>query len=266
MPKKLYEILGLDEDASPASIKRASKAYILTNHPDKDPSATPEELAAMQARLQEGLKARDILLNPKTRKAYDVGEIDEQGKNVIPPVANQAANSTVSTAPTAPSTAPSATEPTQAEPPPKTPKAKASKSPKAEEPAPTETKKDKKKEPKGPEGRGNQAWEDWKNLEDLGRMGEAAVDLYKTIKTTIGELIEKKDLAQNPINEQTPVDPAPETGGQEMRPITQATPSTKPVLTVNDEQLMAITPSDKKEAPVLDNEDEDDATAAPTRK
>src|SRR3990167_8544801 len=60
--KKLYDILGLDEDASEKDIKDAYQEKAKANHPDK---------GGEKETFQEIVRSYSILSNPKKRKKYD---------------------------------------------------------------------------------------------------------------------------------------------------------------------------------------------------
>ena len=69
-----YEILGVDADASLAEIKKAYRKLARERHPDLDKD---NPWAEDEFRTISG--AYDILSNAKTRKQYDLGEIDGLG-------------------------------------------------------------------------------------------------------------------------------------------------------------------------------------------
>ncbi|MFC7782438.1 J domain-containing protein [Legionella taurinensis] len=78
MPKKLYEILGLNtEQCSEDDLRKAYRKKALQYHPDKnrnDPSA--------EAKFKEVGAAYSILSDNHQRAQYDAGFIDEQGNPV----------------------------------------------------------------------------------------------------------------------------------------------------------------------------------------
>lgn len=66
----LYKVLGIDYEAPTAVILAAYKALIKECHPDL--ATTPKEKEIFTQKATELNMARDILLNSKTRKEYDV--------------------------------------------------------------------------------------------------------------------------------------------------------------------------------------------------
>ena len=70
----LYEILGLEKNASESEIKKAYRVRALQCHPDKDPS---EEA---KLNFQKLVAAYNVLKNPESRKLYDEsGFIEGEG-------------------------------------------------------------------------------------------------------------------------------------------------------------------------------------------
>merc|ERR1719171_2655698 len=69
---KLYEILGVEKDASPDVIKKAYRKLAVKNHPDK--GGDPETFKEIQ-------QAHDILSDERKREIYDQGGLEavEQG-------------------------------------------------------------------------------------------------------------------------------------------------------------------------------------------
>jgi curved DNA-binding protein CbpA len=67
-----YAILGVHHTTSEADIGAAYLAQALRFHPDKlPPMATTEERAAAVTRTQDINKAREVLMDPVKRAAYD---------------------------------------------------------------------------------------------------------------------------------------------------------------------------------------------------
>lgn len=67
---KLYEKLGVSENASPEEIKKAHKKKAKENHPDK---------GGDNKKFQEIQKAYEVLINPEKRKHYDdTGEVEQE--------------------------------------------------------------------------------------------------------------------------------------------------------------------------------------------
>lgn len=64
----LYEILGVEKDASQADIRKAFRKAALTNHPDKVP---PEEREEAEARFKAASQAYEILYDDEKRHLYD---------------------------------------------------------------------------------------------------------------------------------------------------------------------------------------------------
>lgn len=64
--KDYYRILGLKRGASPEEIKKAYKRLAVLFHPDKNPNDPSAE-----DKFKEINEAKEILLNPETRKKYD---------------------------------------------------------------------------------------------------------------------------------------------------------------------------------------------------
>ena len=61
MPEDLYQVLGLDEEATDAQIKRAYRKMSIKYHPDKNPG---DEKA--KKKFQAIREANEILGNPDT--------------------------------------------------------------------------------------------------------------------------------------------------------------------------------------------------------
>mmetsp|Transcript_25473 Transcript_25473/g.35545 ORF Transcript_25473/g.35545 Transcript_25473/m.35545 type:complete len:227 (+) Transcript_25473:64-744(+) len=64
-----YDILGVDESASTAEIKRAYRKLALKWHPDKNPKNKKEA----EERFKEISEAYDVLSDPEKRREYDRG-------------------------------------------------------------------------------------------------------------------------------------------------------------------------------------------------
>lgn len=81
MPKKLYEILGVNENAESAEIRKAYRKMALKLHPDKNPNNTEEA----EAKFKELSSAYEILNDEQKRNKYNAGRIDEKGHDVESP-------------------------------------------------------------------------------------------------------------------------------------------------------------------------------------
>eukprot|EP00484_Ammonia_sp_Unknown_P017207 CAMPEP_0197029508 /NCGR_PEP_ID=MMETSP1384-20130603/8940_1 /TAXON_ID=29189 /ORGANISM="Ammonia sp." /LENGTH=255 /DNA_ID=CAMNT_0042458687 /DNA_START=100 /DNA_END=867 /DNA_ORIENTATION=- len=68
-----YAILGVDKDADEKTIKKAYRKLAMKWHPDRNPDNTQEA----EAKFKEIGQAYEVLSDPKKRKAYDHGGIDE---------------------------------------------------------------------------------------------------------------------------------------------------------------------------------------------
>lgn len=62
--KNLYELFGLDEDASQERVRKVTKQVLRDSHPDRDESITPSQFETIK-------KGREILSVEKERKKYD---------------------------------------------------------------------------------------------------------------------------------------------------------------------------------------------------
>lgn len=69
-----YVVLGIKRTASPADIKRAYKALVRDNHPDRDPGN-----ATLEERFKEIGAAYALLNDAQKRALYDRGDIDASG-------------------------------------------------------------------------------------------------------------------------------------------------------------------------------------------
>ncbi|KAJ7113685.1 DnaJ-domain-containing protein [Mycena crocata] len=72
-PPTLYDILGVDKSASADEIRRAYRAKALETHPDKlEPSASPEDKQASEAKFHEVHGAFEVLRDAYKRRSYDI--------------------------------------------------------------------------------------------------------------------------------------------------------------------------------------------------
>eukprot|EP00993_Chasmostoma_nieuportense_P001156 NODE_2061_length_1289_cov_38.447504_g1961_i0.p1 GENE.NODE_2061_length_1289_cov_38.447504_g1961_i0~~NODE_2061_length_1289_cov_38.447504_g1961_i0.p1 ORF type:complete len:410 (-),score=147.08 NODE_2061_length_1289_cov_38.447504_g1961_i0:3-1232(-) len=65
MPKKLYEVLGVSETATPEEIKRAYKHLVLKHHPDKAGEGSADTFKKIQ-------EAYETISDPSKRRLYDL--------------------------------------------------------------------------------------------------------------------------------------------------------------------------------------------------
>jgi DnaJ-class molecular chaperone len=74
-----YSALGIDRYASPSEIKRAYRSLAYMYHPDKLQAAgidmSAKEIHVMMRELNE---AKDTLLDPMKRQAYDISLLDRE--------------------------------------------------------------------------------------------------------------------------------------------------------------------------------------------
>lgn len=79
MAKKLYQILGIDDQADEVKIRKAYRKLALQYHPDRNPN-NPDAVE----KFKEMAAAYEILGDAEKRKKYDQGLINDQGKEVQP--------------------------------------------------------------------------------------------------------------------------------------------------------------------------------------
>lgn len=77
MAKKLYQILGIDEQADEVKIRKAYRKLALQYHPDRNPNNP----VAVE-KFKEMAAAYEILGDAEKRKKYDQGLINDQGKEI----------------------------------------------------------------------------------------------------------------------------------------------------------------------------------------
>lgn len=80
--ENLYEILGLDKNATEKDIKTAYKKLALKYHPDKCAATTPEEKDANEAEFKKMSRAYDVLSDPEKRLQYDTTGVVGGGSGV----------------------------------------------------------------------------------------------------------------------------------------------------------------------------------------
>eukprot|EP01084_Bolivina_argentea_P178987 309321_1 len=68
-----YAILGVDKEADEKTIKKAYRKLALKWHPDRNPDNTKQA----EEKFKEISKAYEVLSDPKKRRAYDHGGMDE---------------------------------------------------------------------------------------------------------------------------------------------------------------------------------------------
>lgn len=79
MAKKLYQILGIDEQADEVKVRKAYRKLALQYHPDRNPNNP----VAVE-KFKEMAAAYEILGDAEKRKKYDQGLINDQGKEIQP--------------------------------------------------------------------------------------------------------------------------------------------------------------------------------------
>lgn len=79
-PKGYYKLLGVSPSASKKQIKTQYTKLVKENDPDRhqDKNLSEKEKDKMTKKLAMINQARDVLLNPKKRKLYDSGQLDQQ--------------------------------------------------------------------------------------------------------------------------------------------------------------------------------------------
>uniref|UniRef100_T1JZH7 J domain-containing protein n=1 Tax=Tetranychus urticae TaxID=32264 RepID=T1JZH7_TETUR len=73
--KDLYEVLGVDKDASEEEIKKAFRRLSLKHHPDRFPSASEEEKKPITAKFQVLAKVSFVLTDKSKREIYDASGV-----------------------------------------------------------------------------------------------------------------------------------------------------------------------------------------------
>jgi len=75
--KHARAVLGVERDADLSAVKKAYRALVLENHPDKQVGASPEELAAKQEKFQEVQQAYETLTQLlREKKAEEEAEAE----------------------------------------------------------------------------------------------------------------------------------------------------------------------------------------------
>ncbi len=95
MAKRLYNILGVDENADIRAINVAYRKLALKWHPDRNTN----DPKAAELKFQEIVGAYDILKDQDKRKKYDANQIDEKGQDIQPEQMRQAYSSAEHTSP-----------------------------------------------------------------------------------------------------------------------------------------------------------------------
>ncbi|EMD38946.1 hypothetical protein CERSUDRAFT_81740 [Gelatoporia subvermispora B] len=72
MATNLYEVLGVNKNASPEEIRKAYRKRALQTHPDRiPPTATPDEKKAAEEQFRKVNNAYEVLTDDSNRKLYD---------------------------------------------------------------------------------------------------------------------------------------------------------------------------------------------------
>lgn len=85
--KKLYDVLGVSEDASEEEIRKKFRRLSLSHHPDRFPDSDGDQLKEITAKFQTLSKIYYILSDPEKRNIYDEtgsvadDELFESGKD-----------------------------------------------------------------------------------------------------------------------------------------------------------------------------------------
>ncbi len=74
--KNYYKILGIERDADESQIKKAYRTKALEFHPDRWAHSTEEEQKMAEAKFKEIGEALSVLSDPKKRRMYDNGQLD----------------------------------------------------------------------------------------------------------------------------------------------------------------------------------------------
>lgn len=82
MAKKLYKIIGVDENADDHAITRSYRKQALKYHPDKQVGKPDSEIKDAEIKFKELSAAYAILNDPQKRKQYDAGRINDKGEEV----------------------------------------------------------------------------------------------------------------------------------------------------------------------------------------
>lgn len=80
MAKKLYKIIGVDENADDHAITRSYRKQALKYHPDKQVGKSDREINDADNKFKELSAAYAILNDPQKRKDYDTGRINDKGE------------------------------------------------------------------------------------------------------------------------------------------------------------------------------------------
>lgn len=79
--KDYYKLLGVEEKADDAAIKKAYKKSALLWHPDRHSNKTEEEQKEAELKFKEVGEAYEVLSDPKKRDMYDQGMDLEEMQN-----------------------------------------------------------------------------------------------------------------------------------------------------------------------------------------